>query len=740
MTKFGIGLGVWLCMNVSGLALAQDLRAQCTSQVASEVLRDIYAPELRANPALAQVFADPNSAPVKAAVNDCQAGREGGGRAGMDRWIRQPQARAWYWQNLIQPAAFNPAEAQRAITQTYVQAFGRQPTQPEIDFWLKDPRARDPAQVLEVHRGRLKQGIEVDETIARSYAEAWKRAPTADELRFWKSEITAKGLLHADVVNQHREYLRANPAMSPERQAECTPENARRALATAFASYTARYPALLQGFGDPLNSAVLAAVNDCKAGREGGGAQGMLAWVSRPDTNRWYWENLGLRGLAMSSECTSAQAQRVLEEVFANEVRKTSGTMSRLFADPTSLVNKAAVNDCMAGREGGGAAGMRQWVGRPDTRNWYLANLIQPGRKYVSDVQVSAPQRSGQQEVRKVRIRASSFTPLAVKLTFQPRAGGAAQTMVLGSDFWTGVEGWHTFDLTLRRIEPLLGNINTMDYNFWFEASCEGCAGYRSITFGVAEDEIRAAEAARKQAERDQFCKANASLLLAYDGTEVDETARSSIWHLWNRFSGIGGCPMLKLYMHGPSMLGGRTSTSGTGGGELACRDFECNYLAIFQEACKADVVREYPKVFVIGFSRGGMNAIRFANEFPGACARGRPLTFLGVIDPVDTMMSGNFNAHKSLNARVATSSLKVVKRNQWEHFLTTHPTPGFMEQRVINIPEHPDETDRGGHWSMNTSSCKSGRWSEDQLAGQMQQMGVEFGPKGAAGQERCRK
>jgi len=41
---------------------------------------------------------------VKGAINDCQAGREGGGRAGMDRWIRTPQNRAGYWQNLVSPA------------------------------------------------------------------------------------------------------------------------------------------------------------------------------------------------------------------------------------------------------------------------------------------------------------------------------------------------------------------------------------------------------------------------------------------------------------------------------------------------------------------------------------------------------------------------------------------------------------------------------------------------------------
>ena len=157
------------------------------------------------------------------------------------------------------------------------------------------------------------------------------------------------------------------------------------------------------------------------------------------------------------------------------------------------------------------------------------------------------------------------------------------------------------------------------------------------------------------------------------------------------------------------------------------------------QEACSASNVRRYPKVFVIGFSRGAMNAIRFANEFPMSCASNRQLAFIGVIDPVDTLMGGNFNEHKQLNANRARTSLKVIKRNQFEHVLTTHATPGFQEQRIIDIPEHPGESGQGGHWSMNTSGCKSGRWSEEQLATKMKSLGVEFGPIGRAGPEPCR-
>ena len=718
---------------------AQDLRAQCTGENAAAVFRVLFANEIRTSPAYAQVLSDPQAAPVKAAINDCQAGREGGGRAGMERWIGAPQNRQYYVQAIIAPALAQSSELRKGIDGSYQTAFGRSATPGEIEFWAKDPRGPFPQQILDGHRAWLQGGNEVQPTITRSYQEALKRNPSADELKFWTEQIRTRRLLYGDLVANHRDFIKQNPSSSPTAQAECNVDNARAVLTQVFATELARAPILMPALSQPNSPAVDAAINDCKAGREGGGVNGMRAWVSKADTKAYYWNQLGLKSLALSADCTVANAQSVLEVAFRDEIAKTNGLMRQAFANADSMAVKAAINDCRAGREGGGAQGMRAWVTRPENKAWYLKNLIQQGQAWVSDVQIPPPTRSGVQELRQVQIQASIFTPLSVRLSYQPRNGGAVRSADLGQDWWTGVLGKYSFDLTLHRTEPALGNINPIDYTFWIEVNCAGCRPFRSANFGYAEDEIRAAELAKVQQERDRFCKENASLLIAYDGTETDQTARSSILQLWERFSGIGGCQMAKFYYHGPSMLGWATSKSGTGGGELGCRDFECNFQALFQEACKPAVANRYNKVFVIGFSRGGMNAIRFANDFPGFCAGNRQVTFIGVIDPVDTIMGGNFNNHKQLYGQRARNSLKVIKKNQSEHVLTTHPAPGFKEERIINIPEHPDESGHGGHWSMNSSTCKSGRWSEEQLASKMRALGVDLAPTGQAGPEACR-
>ncbi|MFM7705332.1 MAG: hypothetical protein ACKO6D_10575, partial [Rubrivivax sp.] len=180
-----------LCALAAGVALqagAQDLRSQCTPLNATEVLRAIYPGELSQYPALAALMADPAGAPVRAAVNDCLSGREGGGRAGMQRWISIPQNRRWYWDNIVGPPL---------------------------------------AQVL------------------------------AQELRV-----------------------------------QCTASNATQVLRTLYAPEIRSQPDLERFFGLPEATPVRAAINDCQAGREGGGRAGMERWIAQPQNRQWYWQNL----------------------------------------------------------------------------------------------------------------------------------------------------------------------------------------------------------------------------------------------------------------------------------------------------------------------------------------------------------------------------------------------------------------------------------------------------------------
>ena len=237
---------LWACMVVwataSGAALAQDLRAQCNVQNATEVLQTVFAQEVRQSPVYAAVLADTNAAPIKAAINDCQAGREGGGRSGMEKWISNPQNRQYYLQAIINPALAQSPQLRRQIESVYQDAFGRAPTPGEIDFWSKDPRAAFPTQMMDAHRAWLRSGNEAQATITRSYQDAYKRTPSAEELKFWSDQIRSRGFTFAELVNTHRDYLRQNPGANSQANALANSAQWRQQLEATYQQAFGRTP------------------------------------------------------------------------------------------------------------------------------------------------------------------------------------------------------------------------------------------------------------------------------------------------------------------------------------------------------------------------------------------------------------------------------------------------------------------------------------------------------------------
>jgi pimeloyl-ACP methyl ester carboxylesterase len=228
-------------------------------------------------------------------------------------------------------------------------------------------------------------------------------------------------------------------------------------------------------------------------------------------------------------------------------------------------------------------------------------------------------------------------------------------------------------------------------------------------------------------------CIANTSALYAFDGTQTNETHKSTIWQVFKRFQGHGNCgPAGGEYIRGPNMQGS---------------DSWDIYQKLYADACNEAKARKIHKVYVIGFSRGAINAIRFANEFP-TCANGATVAFIGASDPVDALMIG-YDAGKTLAAGRAPSSFKVTKsRNDMSvnplelvnNNFYTAATPGFAKvEQVVNNEQRSTMGNADRHWMMNASGCASGRDVEERYVREMSALGIRFSAPLAAGPEPCK-
>lgn len=214
------------------------------------------------------------------------------------------------------------------------------------------------------------------------------------------------------------------------------------------------------------------------------------------------------------------------------------------------------------------------------------------------------------------------------------------------------------------------------------------------------------------------YCSRNSSILVAFDGTETNESHKSSIWQVYNRFAGIGGCTHTARYIYGPNIQG---SNSGA------------IFDRMYTDTCGDIQKNDIRKVFVIGFSRGAINAMRFANEFN--CSINAKVIFIGVSDPVDALMAG-YDSNKQLQAGKAAESYKLVKNSndRWAtdfvnaNFDTT-AAPGFNKVEKLENSEQSRLNcgNKERHWMMNAHSCVSGKEVEVRFIREMSALGVSF-------------
>ncbi len=768
---------------------------ECTADAAKGVLGEVFGLDVRTYPSLSQIFGDPNSKPVQSAIGDCLEGREGGGRAGMLKWVSKNKK--WYWDNT---------------------GMG---------------------------------------TLAKALEEA-----------------------------------RAN------KLAECKPLAASAALFAAFDKERAIYPSLETMFRDANSAAVQAAIADCQAGVEGGGRDGMLAWIAKPETKKHYWGAYGFKAHVLSNECKPSQIRDAFRKLFQQEADKSPALnayffegdrsplvvyfhdvvcsknvqagfavgLSTLFepqfsvkikewywdnfiaqvvrvpmirtahmdafgrgpsademkrwtsspanepamASPTALFDallnvlkekqsvpeqqatvkraldvvfkneragnprlqaylddvnnnpiKFAIGALLGGHEGGGYRGVLAYIIKPATKEWYLKNagiytVIREPMIRTAYMDAYGRQPSPDELTYWLASLAndpSMASPVALfnaHLNYLKHSVLEQQATVK-----------RALDVVFKNeragnpgLQAYLDNANNNPIKFAIGALLGGHegGGYRGVLAYIIKPAtkewylknagIQAASLAPVAAgvgksysvgiipSEEEQCAASMSGLYAFDGTDTQAKHESPIWQVFTRFQGIGNCgdpnDPNKFYLKGPG---------GAGAESLDLLE------QMFRFACPNIKDKKIKKVFVIGFSRGAINAIRFTNELESRCGvKDLKVTFLGASDPVDALMIGYDNG-KTLQPGKAVHSLKLIKSRdqEWswyapDNYFITAGTKGFDKTEVVKDDKGEQSSSKGNtdrHWMMNASDCDSGRKVEERFILAMKQMtklDVRFG------------
>jgi hypothetical protein len=85
---------------------------------------------------------------------------------------------------------------EEVIQGSYIVAFGRTATSPELQYWRQNVGSKSIPQMVENHRAYMKTNqYEREQTVKRSYMDAFGWQPSADELRYWSGQNKTYGEL-----------------------------------------------------------------------------------------------------------------------------------------------------------------------------------------------------------------------------------------------------------------------------------------------------------------------------------------------------------------------------------------------------------------------------------------------------------------------------------------------------------------------------------------------------------------
>lgn len=128
--------------------------------------------------------------------------------AALQRFEQEAQAIRQQQQQSQQPP--QTSQLSDVVVASYQSAFGRTPTQEELNYWLG--RSRQETINMDIlmvnHQGWLRGGNEINETIVRSYQAILSRSPNNDEINHWRSRISTDGLTYTDLIQAHQDWKR----------------------------------------------------------------------------------------------------------------------------------------------------------------------------------------------------------------------------------------------------------------------------------------------------------------------------------------------------------------------------------------------------------------------------------------------------------------------------------------------------------------------------------------------------
>lgn len=113
----------------------------------------------------------------------------------------------------VEPAGTSQQEIRASeINDSYLVAFGRQPTSAEINYWKNEPdHAVDKA--LDYHARWLSSTAGTQDridTIKRSIVTVFKRQASTCEINYWSSYLQSHNKLYRDLVRFHADFGRDN--------------------------------------------------------------------------------------------------------------------------------------------------------------------------------------------------------------------------------------------------------------------------------------------------------------------------------------------------------------------------------------------------------------------------------------------------------------------------------------------------------------------------------------------------
>ncbi|MBI2524734.1 MAG: ricin-type beta-trefoil lectin domain protein [Candidatus Rokubacteria bacterium] len=317
------GLATWLKTHPQVRQDVADL-PRLEREAAAAALEASFAAEVTRWPALASYLREDRRPPLKAALADLRAGQEGGGPDGIRRWLARQEVRARYWQT--HGVGSRVATLERDAVVTGLQgAFDREVRLfPGLMGYLLDP-SQPPYRtaLVDLRAGREGGG-------AAGIA-AYLRKPGVRDY-YW----SALGIVQQYAL-QEREAVR-------------------EALTAAFASEVRSRPALVAYLVDEGQPPYRTALVDLRAGREGGGAEGIATYLGKPGVRQYYWNTLGIGRKAVELAARET-AQAVLQGA-----RETLGQGVVLLG--------AASNKCVRpmGSTSGAALQLVECTGQADQR------------------------------------------------------------------------------------------------------------------------------------------------------------------------------------------------------------------------------------------------------------------------------------------------------------------------------------------------------------------------------------